>query len=251
MRFLVLVLLAACGAPGVVDTPAATCALTGYSPYTAEGFYVEGPAAAYPWSETFDGYAPLPALIECASAKATRAHLDVTAGCLDAVATGSAGEYTRGKVKLTNPGGAYRSLAFGFSPDSLYPVRWTDQALSFRFYSTGAGSVAGVQPGFKAFARYQSEDNLYVASWRLDGTAVIQRKQCGQYTTLGTATVTTPTPNKWHSLRFAAQGTTLTLSLDGTVAVTATDGEFPWGTAGIRIDSSDGALLDDWKVVAP
>jgi hypothetical protein len=38
--------------------------------------------------------------------------------------------------------------------------------------------------GIHLFGRYQSENNLYVVSFRLDGTIVMKKKIKGEYTTL-------------------------------------------------------------------
>jgi len=60
-----------------------------------------------------------------------------------------------------------------------------------------------------------------------------------------------PSPNTWHTIKLSASGDKLDLYLDGDHAVSTTDDTFNWGTAGIRIDSMDGAYLDDWRVSAP
>ena len=107
-------------------------------------------------------------------------------------------------------------------------------------------------PGFKAFLRYRTEYDLYVASWRADGVVQIQKKQCGKYTALKIdKTYGPPSQNKWHTIKFEAVGDKLSLWLDGKLAMTVNDSTFSWGTAGIRIDSYDGSYIDNWKVYAP
>ncbi len=216
-----------------------------YTPFPEGGQYKTGSVATYPWSrnpETFENTAVGP--IECSSDKTKVSYLDVTAGCLSATKTGG-GAYTRGWVSLTNPGGAFRTVVLG-------GTKWTDQAIQYRFYHQGEGDIPGVNPGFKAFARYQNENNLYVASWRFDGVIQIQEKRNGVYRTIVRIDGQPPSAGAWHSIRFEAKGQTLSLYLDGVLQFWASEPSgFSWGTVGIRIDSADGAFLDDIKVVNP
>jgi hypothetical protein len=234
-----------------VDTPSTTCgAADAYSPYRT-GSFASGAVSTLPWRgatsslpdgrETFDTYASS-STIECSSDKARRSHLDVTAGCLTAIATGD-GVYHRARVDMTDAG-ALRALALGYADGEL--VKWTDQRSEYRFYYSGESD--GVNPGFKVFARYRSEDDLYVASWRFDGVVQIQRKLCGDYIALAKIDLPPPTPRTWHRIRFDAVGDKLALYLDDKLALTATSATFSWGTVGIRIDGATGAYLDDWRV---
>ncbi len=243
----------ALGAPGV------------YSPFGERGGYPSGPVDTMPWTgiaetgatnaypsgvEDFSGYGDaLPEVVECSDDKHRRSHLDVTAGCLEAVALGTS--YTRGLIE-TDAHDYFRALALGFTPDdSLHPIKWTDQGIEYRFFHSGKSGNAS-NPGFKAFARYRSEDDLYVASWRFDGVVQIQHKLCGQYAALAVnKEYGAPSPDVWHSIRFEAVGDNLALYLDGELALTATSSSLSWGTTGIRIDSADGAYIDDWKVYQP
>ena len=230
-----------------------------YTPYIGAGAFPSGTVRQYPWrgtsssypngDEAFTTYAPLPSLVECGSTKSERTYLDVTAGCLQAVSTSSG---NRGKIELTSDG-SYRSLAKGFkSGDSAHPVKWTDTGTAYSFYYSKAPVAEGVNPGFKAFLRYRTEYDLYVASWRADGVVQIQKKQCGKYTALKIdKTYGPPAKNTWHTIRFEAVGDKLSLWLDGKLAMTVDDSTFSWGTAGIRIDSYDGSYIDNWKVYAP
>ena len=253
------------GTDGDATNPCALGAPDVYSPFVAPGAYPSGPVGALPWSgasserdaiaypagdEDFSGYGTtLPELVECSDGKERRSHLDVTAGCLDAVALGS--EYTRGLVQ-TNGDGYFRAVALGYTPgDTLYPIKWTDQGIEYRFFHHGGTASAG-NPGFKAFVRYRSEDDLYVASWRLDGVVQIQRKLCGEYTALAVnADFGPPSAEVWHSIRFEALGDQLSLYVDDALALSATSGSLSWGTTGIRIDSADGTYIDDWSVFEP
>jgi hypothetical protein len=245
-------LVAACDVEGdgVIETDereATTCttATDAYSPF-GTSWKPSGPVSAYPWPvENFESYGPtLPVEVECGGTKWRQSDLEVTAGCLDAV---WAGGHERGRIEVTS-GGGFRALALG-GTGSQRPVKWTDQAIEYRFFYTAKTGTAW-DPGFKAFARYRTEDDLYVASWRLDGVVQIQRKRCGAYTTLATrSNYGAPKPSVWHKIRFEAIGNQLALYLDSELVLTATSGTFTWGTAGIRIDSADGAYIDDWRML--
>jgi hypothetical protein len=220
---------------------------------TVEALPWRGAASTYPdGTEDFRGYPTLPVQVECSSDRAERSYVEVTSSCLDAVQiTGGDGTlYTRGKVRLV--GSDFRALALGYSStDTTHPIKWTDQGIKFRFLHKGKTADTNF-PGFKAMLRYRSENDLYVASWRFDGTIQIQRKWCGVYTTLAILQdQPPPSQDVWHELKFEAKGTTLNFYIDGVLKLTTTVGTFSWGTAGIRIDSADGTYLDDWSIYQP
>jgi hypothetical protein len=253
------------GAPDDQATnPCALGAPDVYTPFADPGEYPSGSVDELPWSgvspdgaalaypagdEDFSGYGDaLPEVVECSDDKGRRAHLDVTSGCLDAVALG---DYTRGLAR-TNEHDFFRALSLGYTPgESAHPIKWTDQGIEYRFFHSGKTGDEG-NPGFKAFARYRSEDDLYVASWRFDGVVQIQRKLCGEYTALAVIDdFGPPSPDVWHSIRFEAVGDDLHLYLDDDLVLSTTSQSLSWGTAGIRIDSADGAYIDDWSVYQP
>lgn len=247
------------GAPGMLL--ATGCSPYGadvYSPFAAATPVSSGSVAAFPWRgkassypdalEDFRTYGPtLPEQVECGGDKSARDYLDVTAGCLTAVAAegGKAGQIH------TTSDGYYRSFALPYDPDYQRQVAWTDMAVEYRFYySQWTGDVSN--PGFKAFARYLTEYDLYVGSWRRDGVVQIQKKQCGVYTILERDPgYGPPAPNMWHTMRFEVVGNEQRLYLDGRLAMTSTDDSIKRGTAGVRIDDAEGALIDDWHVFAP
>jgi len=228
-----------------------------YTPFAGTGPFPSGTVAQLPWRgptttypdgvENFRGYAP-PANVECGGTRERRGYLDVTAGCLDAVTTTTG---PAGRISGTTDG-YYRSFALAFAPgDTKHPVQWTDQGIEYRFFYTKQTDDIS-NPGFKAFARYRTEYDLYVASWRIDGVVQIQKKQCGEYTILKRDDrYGAPSKNAWHTIRFTAVGHDLRLYLDNKLAMSVVDDTFAMGTAGIRIDSADGALIDDWRVFAP
>ncbi|HEY5948614.1 MAG TPA: hypothetical protein VIV40_24145 [Kofleriaceae bacterium] len=223
-----------------------------YTPYPDRG-YASGDVIALPWRgdssaypngrEGFDVYAA-ESTIECGSNKGKRSHLDVTAGCLKAAATAD-GYKHRAYVELTDETHAFRALALGHVNGEL--VKWFDQRTEYRFYYSG--ETDGAFPGFKVFARYRTEDDLYVASWRMDGVVQIQKKQCGEYTALARLEgQELPSRRAWHEVRFEAIGTNLAFYIDDKLAISADDATFSWGTVGIRIDGMTGTYLDDWRV---
>ncbi|HEU0033872.1 MAG TPA: hypothetical protein VFQ53_24760 [Kofleriaceae bacterium] len=224
-----------------------------YTPYSASAI-ATGTVAQYPWRgssstypdgvEDFRGYASMPVTVECSTDKARRSYVDVTAGCLTAVQLGS---YTRGQIGSD----LYRALALGRTSSQTAPVKWTDQSAEYRFYYSGQTNSIN-NPGFKVFLRYRSEDDLYVASWRMDGVVQIQKKQCGVYTALAVLkTYGRPSTTTWHKIKFTAVGDRLELYLDDVHVLGATSSTFAWGTAGMRIDSLKGAYIDDWHVSQP
>lgn len=256
------------GSGGAVDptNPEGTMLSTGcakaygsdiYTPFTNYGPVSTGTVSTYPWRgptgypesiEDFRTYGPtLPAQVECGANKSVRSWLDVTAGCLKSVLV--SGD-KKGQIELTSDG-YYRSFALPYDSTNNRRVAWHDMAVEYRFYYSAWTGLEG-NPGFKAFARYLTEYDLYVGSWRRDGVVQIQKKQCGVYTILKrNANYGPPAPNQWHTIRFETVGNTQRLILDGKLAMETTDSSIQHGTAGIRIDSADGAYIDDWKVSAP
>jgi hypothetical protein len=240
-------------APGCPSYPDGT-----YTPYGA-GKSPRGTVAAMPWhgpdggypngDENFSAYTP-GEMVECSSDKTTRSYLDVTDGCLRALAT-NGGASMRGSV-LATVDGYYRAVALGFAGgDTVHPIRWTDQSVEYRFHYTRQTGDIG-NPGFKTFLRYNTELDLYVASWRTDGVVQIQKKLCGDYTPLVVdMNYGAPSPNAWHAIRFNATGNKLDFYIDGSLAVSTTDDTFKSGTAGMRVDSMNDAAIAEWQVTPP
>lgn len=210
------------GCPGRTSTP----------PFSDPALLSPAPAALSPWAEDFESYAV--GTVECASHKASVLHLDVTAGCLGAVRKGAANQYGRGVVL----GDVFRVVT---------TTAWTSQANRVRVWHD-APSAAINWPGIKLFTRYQTEDDLYVGGFLADGRAQVKRKLCGTYVTLAETPWPFPGGGSWHTYEFEADGALLTLRLDGAAVLQASDPVLTWGAAGIRVDSYNGAYLDDWAV---
>lgn len=217
-----------------------------YSPFPANQQAVVGPVSQYPWSTVDFGSFPMGSTIECGSNKGAVSYLDVTAGCMSAA---SFQGNPRGQVHTTADN-YFRTFALPTTSNGT-PVKWTDQSVEYDFYfSSYTGTVSN--PGFKLFTRYLDEYDLYVASFREDGTAQIQKKECGTYTILKRIpNYGAPSLNQWHHIKFEAIGNDLRFFIDGRLAVEVQDTTFAAGTAGIRIDDTDGAYIDNWKVSAP
>jgi hypothetical protein len=226
-----------------------------YTPFENYGPVTTGKVSQYPWRgqgstypdtvEDFRSYST-PSTVECSASKGTRNYLDVTSGCLSAV---SAEGGIAGQIHGTSSG-YYRSFSLPFDSASGRKVAWTDMGVEYRFkYSQWTGDVSG--PGFKIFGRYMTEYDLYVGSWRMDGVVQIQKKHCGVYTVLKRINFGAPSPNVWHTIKFETVGNQQKLYLDGQLVMTTTDDTIKRGTAGIRIDSAESSLIDDWRVYAP
>jgi hypothetical protein len=138
-------------------------------------------------------------------------------------------------------------------------VKWQAQTNEARFdvqsFQEPSGSTSPSFQGVHLFARYRTENDLYVASLRKTGEVLIQRKLCGTYTQLARGVLRDAAGNArgemaagtWYRLAFSAVGSTLTLSIDGVRQLQVTDGTFSWGTSGIRTDFAN-VYVDDWTV---
>ncbi len=197
------------------------------------------PSTSLPWKgEDFESYSD-GELIETSSNKSLQSHLDVTSGSLYA---NYVGNYRRGWTTTYN----FRVLAVGLSGGKR--IRWTNMTASYRGYLWQWHPTASTTNGLHLFARYQTENDLYVASLRFDGLVTIKKKHCGNYTTLASKTYGKPALKTWYTLEFSTIGTTLTFKLNGQVVLTAKDDTFSWGTTGIRTDYAD-VYFDDWQLV--
>lgn len=113
--------------------------------------------------------------------------------------------------------------------------------------------------GLHAITRYQTADDLYLASIRYDGNVTIKVKHQGRYATLARTKLTngvkkyldesgTLATEQWYKINFSAVGEKLTLSLDGIELLSVNNQLLTEGTIGIRTDHVE-AYLDDWLLV--
>jgi hypothetical protein len=220
-----------------------------YDFYPGTGSYPLGSAATYPWpGEDFENYTD-GQTVECSSSRSSQSHLEVTSGCLVSKYVGTR---RRGFTTASN----FRVLAVGLNEGQR--VKWQDQTNDARLnvlsWTSPGGGAASFQ-GVHLFARYRTENDLYVASLRKNGEVLIQKKLCGTYTALSRDVLRdangTPrgemTTGTWYRLRFSAIGNRLALSVDNVPQIQVTDGSFSWGTSGIRTDFAD-VYIDDWTV---
>jgi hypothetical protein len=236
---------AACNPPNPPDT---------YNFYPGTG-YPSGSVATYPWQtpagtgfDAFETYAN-GSVIERSANKALQNHLEVTSGTLTSRYVGAAA-YRRAKTETFN----FRMLLQGLSRGTR--VKWTNQAIEARFYVEAWQASDNDWQGVHLFGRYRTEDDLYVASLRRDGTTLIQRKRCGDYTRLATGWLTDArgarrsfNTRQWYTLTFSVVGNQLKFFVDDVEQLAETDGTFSWGTMGIRTDYAnvyvDDVLLSD------
>jgi|SoiMethySBSTD1v2_1073268.scaffolds.fasta_scaffold182907_2 hypothetical protein len=235
---------------------AASCNPPGtYEFYPGTGFYPSGSSESYPWQtpvgnafEGFESYANS-ALIESSADKDRQSHLEVTSGALYSKYVGPS-LYRRAKIDAYN----FRMLIQGLSNELR--VKWTDQAIESRFYVDVWQTTDHSWQGVHLFARYRTENDLYVATLRKNGFVYIKKKQCrpGEpplYTELASGQFLDQNGNprsfhlkQWYTLTFAAIGNHLEFFIDGVPQLSVTDGTFSWGTAGIRTDYAT-VYLDD------
>ncbi|MDP7033386.1 MAG: hypothetical protein QF752_02725 [Planctomycetota bacterium] len=200
--------------------------------------YAKGDTGTYGWpGENFNSYRD-GQLVESASNRSKRSHLEVTSGRLEAKKIQS---WIRGWTTTHN----FRVLARPLSGTKL--VRWTNQVNEARFnVRTFHSGDTPFFTGVHLFARYQTEYDLYVASLRKDGNISIKKKHCKKYTTLAQGTYAPMSTRTWYTLRFEVCGNSQKLYINGKLVLESEDDTFSWGTCGIRTDYCN-VFIDDWK----
>jgi len=160
----------------------------------------------------------------------------------------SGGLYRRAKTETYN----FRMLAQGISGGQR--VKWTDQTMSARFYVDSWQATSSSWQGVHLFGRSRTEDNLYVASLRRDGSVVIKNVVDNVSTTLADGPFHDASGNprafntdQWYKLTFSVIGNLLTFTVDGVPQLAVACGTFGWGTMGIRTDYAN-VYLDDMTV---
>lgn len=214
-----------------------------YDPFPGgHGQYPRGDSDTYGWrGEDFESYSD-GELVEASSGKSRRSHLEVTSGVLQARHVNGSQVYRRGWTDTYN----FRVLSRATSGGAK--VRFTDVSNRARVHLKAWHANVSATSGAHLFARYQTENDLYVASLRNDGKVTIKRKHCDIYTTLKSAPFSQGPvqTGKWYSLRFDVEGQRLRFYVDGNLELEAFDGELSWGTTGIRTDKAD-IYIDDWE----
>lgn len=209
-----------------------------YDFYPDSHYIICTSASSCPWAgENFETQAE-GSLVGCANDASQRAHLEVTSGCLSSNQVGSS---RRGWTTTPH----FRALSRKYVDGKK--VGWKTAAPSYRAlihnWQAGAPAWAGLQ----VFARYQTENDLYVASYRKDGLVTLKKKLGGVYTTLAQKELAAPATGTWYTVKLSVSGDTLQFSVNGELQLTAHDTSLTWGTTGLRTDSMD-VYLDDWKL---
>jgi hypothetical protein len=221
-----------------------------YNFYPGNGFYPSGTTQTYPWQtpvgnayEGFETYAD-GSVIESSANKALQSHLEVTSGSLTSRYV-SKSAYRRARTEDFN----FRMLIQGLSGGKR--IKWTDQSIRSRFYVDSWQATNNAWQGVHLFARYRTENDLYVASLRRDGTVYIKRKLCGTYTTIANGQLKDQAgqpllfnTRQWYTLTFSAIDNRLSFYVNDVLQISVLDGTFSWGTMGIRTDYSN-IYLDD------
>lgn len=206
------------------------------------GSYPKGNSSTYGWpGDDFESYAH-DEIVESRTNQSRRSHLDVTSGTLRARHLNGSRLWKRGWTDTYN----FRVLSRATSGGKL--VRLTDVDPAVRVHISNWDTSGPQWSGAHIFARYQTENDLYVASLRKDGKVYIKLKHCDAYTTLAGADfsqgpVQTGT---WYDLRFEVVGQRLRFYVDGHLELEAFDDTLSWGTTGVRTDYAT-MYLDDWK----
>ena len=192
---------------------------------------------AFP-GEDFEGYGHNDLV---AGASSNHPTIDVTAGALYAKHLNGTQVWKRGYTNSS----VFRMLGIGEYIG--LPIRYQDGTASIRVYFDAVHLGSPHYTGAHIFMRYQTEYDLYVASLRLDGKVMIKKKICGQYTTLASADYSggPVNVNTWYNIAFEADGSNLTLYVNGMPELTTSDADLSWGSTGVRLDYVD-AYLDDW-----
>ena len=100
------------------------------------------------------------------------------------------------------------------------------------------------EPRFGVVLRYQDPQNYYLVSRRSGGTSVVQISKVvnGIETVLATKSLPNPAANTFFRLEGQANGTTLTLKLDGVQMLSVVDSTFSAGNIGIGLGSMSSAV---------
>lgn len=142
----------------------------------------------------------------------------------------------------------FRMLCNVIDSASLKKVRLTDSITTVVARPTKIHSGAPSWAGLHIFGRYQTSDDLYVASWRFDGNCTIKKKVNAQYTTLKSIDIGPPQLGDEHILSFEINGNLLSYFIDGQLVLQTTDTDLKWGTSGVRLDYCD-VYLDYLKIM--
>lgn len=211
----------------------------------SEGPYTSSTAENQPWlGENFESYQDAQ-LLECSNNKSSIQHFDITSGCLS---TKSASDVANGWRLGWTDDKVFRVVAIAKDSEGN-KLKYSDQTNQYRAKIKAWKNQSNIPlwSGLHAFTRFQTSDDLYVASVRYDGNVTIKVKYQGSYTTLGQTTLSNGVKTyldenghlatgQWYKIKFSAIGSVLTLSLDGIELLSVNNDLLSEGTIGIRTD---------------
>lgn len=192
-------------------------------------------------------------LLACVNDKSPILRFDITSGCL-------ATQFSGGWKYGWSDNKTFRVIAV--ARDNLQQeIKYSKQTNQYRA-QIKAWKNSNIIPdwsGLHAITRYQTADDLYIASIRYDGNVTIKVKFQGSYTTLAQTKLTNGVKNyldesghlatqQWYKINFSAIGEKLTLSLDGIELLSVNNKLLTDGKIAIRTDHVE-AYLDDWLLV--
>jgi hypothetical protein len=193
--------------------------------------YPKGPPTEYPFpSQYFNEYSD-GEVIGKSSAKDPNAPLIVTSGVL------TCDTYQSDKQAFTDTYN-FRVLMNGMDNNGVR-VGWTHSITNAVVTPVAMHSNKPSWAGMHLFSRYQTSNDLYVASYRFDGKATIKKKINGTYTTLAVGTVGSPVLGETYKLQFTVKNDSLSLYVNGSKKLTVNDSNLTWGTSGLRLDYCD------------
>jgi hypothetical protein len=104
--------------------------------------------------------------------------------------------------------------------------------------------------GIHLFSRYQTEDDLYVASYRIDGMITLKKKINGKYYTLCSNLYNPIKLNTEYLLSFEVKDNQLIYYINNNKVLYCNDDELQYGVCGIRCDYCD-LYLDNIRILEP
>ena len=127
-------------------------------------------------------------------------------------------------------------------------VAYTDFTLSFTIIPISIKNKTENWSGVHLFSRYQTENDLYVASLRVDGLIVIKKKIKGHYTTLAQKKSRIVLElQKEYTFTFSAMNNNLRLTVTDQTTIEsleAVDSDLRCGTGGLRLDNIECYIRD-------
>ncbi len=128
--------------------------------------------------------------------------------------------------------------------DNYKLIRYNDSTIVIDFAIVRWHTIQSTPnwSGIHLFSRYQTEDDLYVASIRVDGLSTIKKKIKGEYTTLQQSHIQQIQLQQNYRLHFSVCDNTLSLLLNNVMIMQYIDTDLQSGCCGVRTDYCDVVL---------